>query len=132
MILIVSLILDARSRLWHSMSVVSCSKVAPSLSPQLPGRKPTMSKIVLVTANIRALGISNKVCCKKKLKVVLNHLPDLVILTEVCVTIRAWIEWWTKNRFELSKYTGEFLENGRRGIIAMVKKPLKFVLKQNS
>ena len=108
------------------MSVVSCSKVAPSLSPQLPGRKPSMSKIVLVTANIRALGISNKVCCKKKLKVVLNHLPDLVILTEVCVSITNWVEWWNKNRFELAKYTGEFLENGRRGIIALVKKPLKF------
>ena len=84
-----------------------------------------MSKLVLVTANLRALGISNKVCCQKKLQIVLKNLPDLVLLTEVCVTTSSWIEWWTINRFELAKYTGEFLENGRRGIIALIKKPLK-------
>ena len=85
-----------------------------------------MSRIVLVTTNTRALGITNEICGRKKLKVVLKNLPDLVILTEVCVSITAWVEWWTKFRFELAKYTGEFLENGRRGIIALVKKPLKF------
>ena len=83
-----------------------------------------MSKLVLVTTNIRALGISNRVCCKKKLKVVLTNLPDIVILTEVCVTNISWINWWSINRFELSQYTGEFLENGRRGIIALIKKEL--------
>ena len=93
----------------------------------LLGRKDLVmsSNLVLVTANIRALGISNRVCCKKKLGVVLSNLPDLVILTEVCVTITSWNDWWAINRFELSKYTGEFLENGRRGIIVLIKKPLK-------
>ena len=103
-----------------------CSEVAPPIHWFPPGRKDlVMSNLVLVTANTRALGISNKVCCQKKLKNVLTNLPDLVILTEVCVTNSSWIEWWTINRFELAKYSGEFLENGRRGIIALIKKPLK-------
>ena len=80
---------------------------------------------MLVTANIRAIGVSNRICCKKKLKVVLTKLPDIAILTEVCVTNISWVNWWSINRFELSKYTGEFLENGRRGIIVLIKKPIK-------
>ena len=100
-----------------------CSIVAPHLALPQQGNL-VMKNLMRVTANIRSIGLSNKVGCKKKLMFTLTNLPDVVCLSEVCVTAQTWGTWWNLNRFELAKYTGVFLENGKRGIIVLLKIPI--------
>ena len=79
--------------------------------------------MLLATANIRSLG--RGIESKKKLRLYLSNSPNVVIFTETGVTDNNWVEWWKCNRYELCNYGGVYLENGKRGIIVLCKKPAK-------
>ena len=78
--------------------------------------------ISIETTNIRSLKINDTVECRKKLKLLLANKPDIAIVTE-CQISPTHHELLDRNfRYELAEYTCVLNPNGRRGILAIIKK----------
>ena len=83
--------------------------------------------ISIETTNIRSLKINDTVECRKKLKLLLANKPDIAIVTE-CQISPTHHELLDRNfRYELAEYTCVLNPNGRRGILAIIKKSITLV-----
>ena len=83
--------------------------------------------ISIETTNIRSLKINDTVECRKKLKLLLANKPDIAIVTE-CQISPSHHELLDRNfRYELAEYTCVLNPNGRRGILAIIKKSITLV-----
>ena len=80
--------------------------------------------ITIETTNIRSLKINDTSECRKKLKLLLANQPDIAIVTECQITTPNY-ELLDRNfRYELASYVCVLNPNGRRGILALIKKQI--------
>ena len=80
--------------------------------------------ITIETTNIRSLKINDTSECRKKLKLLLANQPDIAIVTECHITTPNY-ELLDRNfRYELASYVCVLNPNGRRGILALIKKQI--------